>query len=49
MPKHPEAEQGQRDRLGEEHPADIRRQVGEGITNISYDDVLEESGALNKW
>ena len=41
MPQHAESEEGQRNGLRKEHPADAWVDVGEGIANASDDEVLK--------
>jgi hypothetical protein len=46
MSKHAESQEGQSYRLREEHPANIRRNEGKGISNTSNDDIFEPSSLL---
>jgi len=48
VPQHAEPQERKRHTLGEEDFADLGRDVGEGISNTSDDDVLKESGVLNE-
>jgi hypothetical protein len=48
MSKHTESQEGQSNRLGEEHPPDSCRHFGEGISNTTYNKILEKSSLLHE-